>query len=133
MCRRTKIKEVNELKLDRVLRHLAKPKIRNPCLYQVLPLPIPSGFPVIDLSEHPQRPAHYPLTMEDLYFRSVALEVFKRQPAIVIQRFDYDDLTNNNNRSLVSLAVYTPFYIHTLTQATFWVTTSFGKLAKFAL
>uniref|UniRef100_A0A1B6FJJ2 Cytokine-like nuclear factor N-PAC n=2 Tax=Proconiini TaxID=565685 RepID=A0A1B6FJJ2_9HEMI len=51
--------------------------------------PLPSGFPIIDLSEHPGRPDLYPLTMDDLYCRTVALEVFRKQRTINMERTDY--------------------------------------------
>lgn len=67
------------------------------------PPSIPSGFPIIDLSEHPRRPDHYPLTMEDLYCRTIALEVFRKEATVKAKRFDYSDLTEADQDMMVSL------------------------------
>ncbi|XP_054256833.1 cytokine-like nuclear factor N-PAC isoform X2 [Macrosteles quadrilineatus] len=50
-----------------------------------------SGYPIIDLSAHPQRPPFYPLTMEDLYCRTTTLELFRREKTVQMERVDYND------------------------------------------
>lgn len=64
---------------------------------------LPPGFPIIDLSEHSSRPALYPLTMEDLYFRTMALEVFKKQNTVHMDRVDYKDTASGSSDTVSNI------------------------------